>query len=159
MRVPLKFSIACIISYSNYVFNIRTNKMHIVCMHFVGVPNNVCWVGVWRWSRSTKERLKEWQKLPAPKIGAVDVEIICRDLISHILSRRCWMNWRWPQKASITTAIYKPRFELSTTWLRCKNSNHSTASFGFLLHLPFIIIVMISDRRGLTSALLPRLSP
>ena len=109
----------------------------IVYVHFVGVPNNVCWVGVWRWCRSTKERLKELRKLPAPKIGGMDVEIIRLYLISNILSRHFWMNWRWPQQASITTDIYKPRFELITTLLRYKNSNHYTANLGFLFHLPF----------------------
>ena len=115
----------------------------IVYMHFVCVPSNGCWLGVWRWSRSTEEHPKEWLNWPAPKIGGVDVEIIRCDLISDILSRHFWVNWRWPQKASITTAICKPRSELSTTWLRCKNSNYSTATFGFLLHLPFITIIII----------------
>ena len=101
------------------------------------------WLGVWRWSRSAKKHLEEWQNLPAPRIDGVDVEIIRCDLISDILSPHFWMNWWRPQKDPITTAIYKPRFELSTTRLRCKNSNYASTSFGFILHLPFITIIII----------------
>ena len=98
----------------------------------------VCDVGLVQWRNVLKER----HKLPVPKNGGVDVEIIRPAFISDILSRHVWMNWRWPQEASITAAIYKSRIELSTTWLRRKNATHSTATFGFLLHLTIIIIIV-----------------
>ena len=39
----------------------------IVYVHFVGLPNNVCCLGVWRWSRTMKERLKRETQIACTK--------------------------------------------------------------------------------------------